>query len=430
MSPVVGVPVGASPATKGSFDTWALIQTDALDRAEEETGVSVSEFWPLSNRAGDRAYQELLNRATWLFSRRPYPLMLQVFAPVTTTITWTSGSYQATLGAAQARSLRGWKVLLAGLNFGVRVVSHVPGSAVVLLEVPNYTGASFAAGTACTLFRDEYDLAQIQDTPTAPAAALIAASPGLLTAGAYTWLVTFGNENGETEAGDASNSVTVADPAIAGQVQLTAIPTGPPGTLVRNVYRTKAGGADYYLAATLADNVTTTFIDNVSDATIVVNQSTPSGNTTGGVRSIIYMQSKGSNVREIEGPFTEAWIKEHYPDPPTPTWPPYGYARLTDTRIRFTQYPSQSGIIEVAHSFVPRDLSLTIGVNEILVPRNWRYVLADGVLFHLLDLKHDDRASRWQKIWEQGITDMVKDDDTKKLGLEGTRNRVREEPPY
>lgn len=51
-------------------------------------------------------------------------------------------------------------------------------------------------------------------------------------------------------------------------VPLTSIPTGPSGTLARRIYRTKNGGSTYYLVAEIADNVTTTFTDNVPDTAL------------------------------------------------------------------------------------------------------------------------------------------------------------------
>lgn len=49
------------------------------------------------------------------------------------------------------------------------------------------------------------------------------------------------------------------------QHALTSIPTGPTGTLARNVYRTVAGGTAYRFVGQLTDNVATTFTDNVAD---------------------------------------------------------------------------------------------------------------------------------------------------------------------
>jgi hypothetical protein len=49
------------------------------------------------------------------------------------------------------------------------------------------------------------------------------------------------------------------------QVQLTSIPTGPPGTLARRVYRTIAGGGDLRLVQQINDNTTTVIVDAVAD---------------------------------------------------------------------------------------------------------------------------------------------------------------------
>lgn len=406
----------------GSFDTWALIRTDVLDRAEEETGASVSEFYAFVARAGDRAYSYLQNKHAFLFTRNKNPLILQVFGPITTTITWTVGAYTATLGATVARNLRGWKVKTTAADFGYRIVSHEPGTAAITLEAPLVAAANLAAG-AVTLFRDEYDLAQLQDTPTAPAVAVGAAG---LPSGTYKYGCAFFNENGETELGDLVTGIVLT----LQQGSITAIPIGPPGTLGRYVYRNVNGGTTMYLVATVSGNTTTTATDNVADSALVANQQPSEINMTGGVRHIIGLWLKGQGASEIVGPFTEAWVSEHYADPPAASWPPYGYCRRTDVRIRFTQYPSEDGLIEIPHTVIQKDLSQTVGISDIAVPRNWRYVLSDLTLWHLLDMKHDDRAVKWMQAAGVGVNDMIIDDDIKQIGLEGTRNRTREEPAY
>src|SRR5947209_4991246 len=76
-------------------------------------------------------------------------------------------------------------------------------------------------------------------TPTAPTAALVAAA-GLVDNGTHLWAATFVSALGETGIGAASNVLTTVT-ADHGQVNLTAIPTGPSGTTSRKIYRTKAG---------------------------------------------------------------------------------------------------------------------------------------------------------------------------------------------
>ena len=208
----------------GSFDTWSLIRTDVLDRAEEETGASVSEFYAFVARAGDRAYSYLQNKHAFLFTRNKNPLMLQVFGPITTTITWTVGAYTATLGAAVARNLRGWKVKVAASNFGYRIVTHEPNTTGITLDVPLIATANLT-GASATLYRDEYDLAQLQDTPTAPAVAVGAAG---LPSGTYKYGCSFFNENGETELGDLVTGIVLT----LEQGSISSIPIGHEGMTV------------------------------------------------------------------------------------------------------------------------------------------------------------------------------------------------------
>jgi uncharacterized phiE125 gp8 family phage protein len=130
------------------------------------------------------------------------------------------------------------------------------------------------AKAACRLDQSNQELA-----PGAPTVAL--ASPavaGNVNAGAHRYRVTFTTADGETEGGTVSSSVTVADASINGKVELTAIPLG--GSLVtsRKIYRTAAAGTTYLLLATLADNTTTVYTDNIADSSL--GAGAPSANTT------------------------------------------------------------------------------------------------------------------------------------------------------
>src|SRR5205814_547961 len=103
--------------------------------------------------------------------------------------------------------------------------------------------------------------------PTAPSAAA-AAGAGMGT-GAYKYTITFvvGTTQpiGETLPG---TEATVTTTGGNNQVNLTSIPTGPAGTLKRNIYRTAVGGGTgtEKFVATIADNTTTTYTDTASDA--------------------------------------------------------------------------------------------------------------------------------------------------------------------
>jgi uncharacterized phiE125 gp8 family phage protein len=115
-------------------------------------------------------------------------------------------------------------------------------------------------------------------------------APGVLTCalgsgvgnvdnGAHRYSVTFVTATGETQAGDISAAVTVADKSVNGKVALSAIPIG--GSLVtsRKIYRTAAAGTSYLLLTTIADNTTTSYMDNTADSSL--GAEAPSTNTTG-----------------------------------------------------------------------------------------------------------------------------------------------------
>lgn len=81
--------------------------------------------------------------------------------------------------------------------------------------------------------------------------------------GTLEYAVTFTTAEGETELGAASDPIVVA----ASQVDLSDVPLGGAGTTSRKIYRSKNGGAFQYVA-TLADNSTTDYTDDVADGAL------------------------------------------------------------------------------------------------------------------------------------------------------------------
>jgi uncharacterized phiE125 gp8 family phage protein len=119
-----------------------------------------------------------------------------------------------------------------------------------------------------------------EPAPAAVTAALASpAAAGNVDNGAHRYLATFVTAEGETQAGVVSSAVTVADKTVNGQVALTAIPLGGSSVTARKLYRTTAGGSTYLLLATIADNTTTTYTDNIADASL--GAGAPTTNTTG-----------------------------------------------------------------------------------------------------------------------------------------------------
>lgn len=111
----------------------------------------------------------------------------------------------------------------------------------------------------------------IQASLLAATAALAGLGAGNVNNGNHAWYVTFTGANGvgESAVSAKSNVLNVVNNAANGQVALTNVPLGPTGTTARKIYRTVAGDTgNPKLVGTIADNVTTTFNDNVADGSL------------------------------------------------------------------------------------------------------------------------------------------------------------------
>jgi len=123
------------------------------------------------------------------------------------------------------------------------------------------------------------DVTNLEPAPGVITAALASpAAAGNINNGAHRYRATFVTADGETQAGTVSAAVTVANNAVNGQVALTGIPIGGALVTARKLYRTAAGGSTYLLLATLADNSTTVYTDNIADASL--GAEAPSTNST------------------------------------------------------------------------------------------------------------------------------------------------------
>lgn len=125
-----------------------------------------------------------------------------------------------------------------------------------------------ANGSAITLALKNYQKkAPVPvDRPAAPTVA--EGSAGNVSGTNLMWKITFVTADGETEAGVASGTLSPSSK----QVNLTAIPvaTGAAARVVtsRKVYRLDTSTGTYKLVGTIADNVTTTYTDNVLAASL------------------------------------------------------------------------------------------------------------------------------------------------------------------
>jgi hypothetical protein len=140
---------------------------------------------------------------------------------------------------------------------------------------------SLGVGTATPTQKLEVNGNIRLDQVAAPAAPTVAinAVAGNLT-GAYYYSISFVTASGETETGALSASVSPS----AQQINLSAIPTSPDARVTsRNIYRTTSGGSYFLmqLLATIANNTTTTYTDNLADASLGAAENRI--NTTGGI---------------------------------------------------------------------------------------------------------------------------------------------------
>jgi len=126
---------------------------------------------------------------------------------------------------------------------------------------------------------------QIADPATGTAVLNLAATSGGMvppslasfapTQYAYTWLTAGGGES--LPSPGPYPSVVVVAPSI---VIVSGVPTGPYGTVARNLYRSRATGGGLALAGTIPDNTSSTFTDNTPDNLLL--GPLPAQNTTGG----------------------------------------------------------------------------------------------------------------------------------------------------
>lgn len=145
-----------------------------------------------------------------------------------------------------------------------------------------------------------------EPAPSAPTAALISpAVAGNVDNGAHRYAVTFVTADGETELGEVTAAVTVADKTVNGKVSLTALPLGGSAVTSRKLYRTAAGGTTYLSLATLADNTTLVYTDNIADSSL--GAQAPTTNTTANPELTSWIAS----ARQIGETFTQRrWIDQ------------------------------------------------------------------------------------------------------------------------
>ena len=133
------------------------------------------------------------------------------------------------------------------------------------------------------------------ELPTKPTTELSGVA-GVLDNGDYRYKITFVTANGESRAGDESVVLTVLDNSTSGQVSLTGIPTGKATTTTaRKIYRQKDGKDNYKLVATIADNTTVIYTDNIAE--VALGAIAPNGWTLpSDFYSVIQLKHENTNL--------------------------------------------------------------------------------------------------------------------------------------
>ncbi|MHB1345849.1 MAG: hypothetical protein ACYCX3_16080 [Thermoleophilia bacterium] len=214
----------------------------------------------------------------------------------------TSAYPTSRYGVVPWHTIQGWDCMAALRNVGCRLPSWEEWLGCVEWNPGSTTPARMNGNTAYGSSSD--DTTTYLAAPGALTSALAGAGAGLLGNGLYKYQVTLVNATGETQAGTANVGTTVADYTTNGQIALSAIPVGAAGTTARKIYRTVAGGATYKLLATIPDNTTTVYTDNIADASLGANA--PGSNTTGSQQGTIDPTQAGRTLVGT-GPRTTVW---------------------------------------------------------------------------------------------------------------------------
>ena len=138
---------------------------------------------------------------------------------------------------------------------------------------------------------------------TPPAASAVAAIGTGPLSGSYAWAVTFFKSGGETLPGALSAPLALSN----GAGNLT-IPLGPPGTIGRKIYRSKAGGPLGYVGQVL-DNTSTSYVDTLADAS--VGAAPPVADTTANLPQVVLKLNQSRLPVDTSGILTVTYAGKH-----------------------------------------------------------------------------------------------------------------------
>ena len=141
------------------LDTYATILDLVLRRAQMGTSSSTEDWYGTVEDALIEAWRDLVVRHPWLSLRKDPPGAFVTTNDITTTtitIATAGTGVTVTLSASPATSIAGRKIAPTGKSWISRVTAHTVGSTSATVDAAPET---LAAGTACVIYQDEYDLA-------------------------------------------------------------------------------------------------------------------------------------------------------------------------------------------------------------------------------------------------------------------------------
>ena len=144
-----------------------------------------------------------------------------------------------------------------------------------------------------------------EQAPLAPIATVTASTETAIDAGIHRYRTTYVTATGETDGGLMSAPITIGSTQTKANV--TNIPTGGDLVTARKLYRTEAGGTDYLLLATISDNTTSTYTDQIPDASL--GTACPITNTTDDPELLDFIQAA---VEECEDQTNRAFITQQF----------------------------------------------------------------------------------------------------------------------
>lgn len=136
------------------------ILQDVLFRCGEPTdltGGTVSDYLSAAKAYVQRSYQDIIGLHPWPWALKDPPGILNVEAKKTNTATISQGGTSLTLGTSISDSVAGWWVKIDSENVPYRITAHTAGTTAITIDA-TYKETS-ASASACTIFKDEYDLA-------------------------------------------------------------------------------------------------------------------------------------------------------------------------------------------------------------------------------------------------------------------------------